>query len=286
MLTQQRLFFFGAGSMTEALLKGILTAGILPASQITVSNRQNTDRLDELALRYGVQISQNKEADLANADIVLLAAKPSDLLAGLQIVRTSITERHLLISVAAGITTEAIEAQFLAPIPLIRSMPNTSSAVQASATAISSGRWATAEHVEMARQIFAAIGTVVVVPERELDAVTAIAGSGPAYFYYMVEHLIASGKKLGLAEEMSRDLVLQTIYGAAHMLKETGKDAQTLRHEVTSPNGITMAAIAVLEKAGLPALLQATTERAVERSKEIEHQYSTIEKERLLSSKQ
>jgi pyrroline-5-carboxylate reductase len=154
-------------------------------------------------------------------------------------------------------------------MPIVRAMPNTSSFVQESATAICGGRWAMPEALEIARQLFAAIGTVVAVDEGAMDAVTGLSGSGPAYIYYVAEALLAAGEAVGLPEETSRELLIQTLYGAARMLRETGKGPGELRRQVTSPNGTTMAGIAALDDAEVAAALRRAVARATERAREM-----------------
>jgi pyrroline-5-carboxylate reductase len=230
------------------MLRGILEAGVLPAQQITVSNHKNSERLSQLSAIYGVRSSQQKNREIASADIIILAMKPFDLQQALQEVRAAITPQQLIVSVVAGASTAAIEAQLPDEVPVIRTMPNTSCFVQESATAISCGKHATPEQIEQVKQIFAAIGTVTLVDEHLLDAVTGLSGSGPAYIYYVIESLMQAGQLAGLSEAICRDLLVQTLYGSARMLKVTGKDPQELRRQVTSPNGTTMAGLAVLEQ--------------------------------------
>ena len=274
MIIQQRLFFLGAGSMSEAMIKGIVAAQVVPAAQIVVSNRRNKARLAELREKYGVHTSENRLADIAQADIVLLAMKPFDIMKALQEVLSALTEAQLLISVVAGVATEAIEGQVERKVAVVRAMPNTSSFVQASATAISRGQWATVEHVEMAQRLFEALGTVEVVDEGLLDAVTGLSGTGPAYFYYLVECLMRAGQAQGLPEETCRELLVQTMYGAAKMVHETGKGPEELRRQVTSPNGTTMAAMTMLEQGGFCELVQQAVERATKRAREIGREVS------------
>jgi pyrroline-5-carboxylate reductase len=148
-------------------------------------------------------------------------------------------------------------------------MPNTSSSVQASATALCAGKWATPEHVALAQYFFSAIGISVVVAEEQMDAVTGLSGSGPAYFYYMVEALQEAAQQCGLPAETARMLLVQTIYGAARMLQESGQDPAELRRQVTSPNGTTMAGLAVLEEGGVYQLLLQMVQSATRRSTEM-----------------
>jgi pyrroline-5-carboxylate reductase len=269
MLADKRLFFIGAGSMSEAILKGLSATAILPPGQITVCNRQHLARLEELRAAYGVVPSLDKVTDIATADIVVLAVKPFDVAQALGEIHAALAPGQLLISVAAGVATAAIEARLPGGMPVIRTMPNTSSFVQESATAICRGRWATPEQLELARQLFAAIGTVAVVDEAAMDAVTGLSGSGPAYIYYVAEALLAAGAAVGLSEETSRELLLQTLYGAARMLRETGKGPAELRRQVTSPNGTTMAGIAILDEREVHQAFLHAVERATARAREM-----------------
>jgi pyrroline-5-carboxylate reductase len=277
MLAEKQLFFAGAGAISEAMLKGLLEAGVVPAEQITVSNRQKRERLFQLGQNYGIHISQQREQEIAEADIVILAMKPFDIHQALQEIGASITPRQLVISVVAGVSTETIESQLAKGVPVIRAMPNTSSFVQASATAISRGKHATVEHVELGKRIFAAIGSVTEVNEHQLDAVTGLSGSGPAYIYYVIESLMQAGQHVGLSEETCRELLIQTLYGSAKMLKATGKNPQELRRQVTSPNGTTMAGLAVLEQGDLPDLLKRAVEQATRRATEMGQEISAMQ---------
>lgn len=276
MLAEKHLFFLGAGSMSEAMLRGILAASVLPAQHITISNRRHSERLSQLSKIYGVHASQHKSRDIVSANIIILAMKPFDLRQALQEVRDVITPQQLVVSVVAGASTSAIEAQLPDGVPVIRTMPNTSCFVQESATAISPGKHVTAEHIEQVKQIFAAIGTVTVVDEHLLDAVTGLSGSGPAYIYYVVESLMQAGQLVGLSKDVCRDLLVQTLYGSARMLKVTGKDPQELRRQVTSPKGTTMAGLAVLERGELPDLFQKAVEQATRRATEMGQEISAI----------
>ncbi|WP_170142630.1 pyrroline-5-carboxylate reductase [Thermosporothrix hazakensis] len=279
MSTRERLMLLGAGSMAEALIKGLLDARLLAPEQITISNRSHPERLAALQERYGVTICREKEASIREATLVVLTVKPFDVVAALQEIASFLTPAQLLISVAAGVSTEAIEQLVRKPVPIIRAMPNTSSFVRESATALCRGRQATAEHVEIAQRLFSAIGSSVVVDEALMDAVTGLSGTGPAYFYYVVEALMEAGEACGLAPDICRSLLLQTLAGSAKMLQETGEDPATLRRQVTSPNGTTMAGIAVLEQGGLKPLfvraVQRATQRALEMGQEIHIPSST-----------
>lgn len=269
LLQEQRMFFLGAGSMGEAMIKGLIGARQLVPGQITVANRQREERLQTLRHTYGVRLSQDRLSEIAETDILVLAVKPFDVVNLLREIAPVITSRHLIISVAAGITTATIEACLTEKSAIVRAMPNASSFVQESATALCYGQYVTSAQQEIAQQIFASIGTSVIVPEEQMDAVTGLSGSGPAYFYYIVEALLQAGQENGLSAETSRALLLQTMHGAIAMLQETGKDAHELRRQVTSPNGTTMAGITVLDQGNGQQLFAQAVKRATERAVEM-----------------
>jgi pyrroline-5-carboxylate reductase len=272
--SEDHVFFVGAGAMSEAMIKGWLSAHLLSAEQIIISNRHHYTRLEELADRYGVQVCRQRAVDIARASVVIFAVKPFDQAAALQEVAPFLASSQLIISVAAGVSTSIIERTLDRSIPVIRAMPNTSSAVQASATALCAGRWATARHMEIAHHLFSGIGISLTVHEEQMDAVTGLSGTGPAYFYYVVETLLEAGQRCGLSEETTRSLLIQTLYGSAKMLQETGLAPDELRRQVTSPNGTTMAAMNVLEESGARQsflrAVQSATRRATEMGKLVE----------------
>lgn len=279
-----KVFFLGAGAVGEALIKGLLNAGLLSAEQIVISNRKNVARLEALQQLYGVRVSQDKREDCQQADLVILAMKPFDLPAALAEVAPVISARQIVISLAAGVSTAMIERQLGLPAPVMRAMPNTSSSVQASATALCGGHWVTSAHLELAQSLFSAIGISVVVEEEQMNAVTGLSGSGPAYFYYLVEALQEAAQQCGLTAETARALLVQTIYGAARMLQESDQEPAELRRQVTSPNGTTMAGLAVLEQGGVYQLLIQTVQRATARAAEMGEQVEDFA-ERTLSGK-
>jgi pyrroline-5-carboxylate reductase len=263
------IFFLGAGSISEAILTGILAAQLLPPSQITISNRNHPEKLQNLQEKFGVHISQDKLADIAKADVVVLAIKPFDLLFALQEIAPAIKPSHLVISVVAGASSDIIERTLHGNIPVVRAMPNTSSVVQASATAISAGQWATEESILVVRELFTAIGSCVVVDESLLSAVTGLSGSGPAYIYYIAEALLEAGQSCGLDKDTCQQLLVQTIYGAGKMLQTTGRDPAELRKQVTSPKGTTMAGLEVIEQGGTKNILIQAVQRAAQRAQEM-----------------
>jgi pyrroline-5-carboxylate reductase len=258
----------GAGNMAEALLRGAFDASILSPAQILVTNKSNDERLARLGRTWPVHTTRDKARLVAESDVLVLAVKPHDMSTVLAEIAPHTGPRHLVVSVAAGISTEMIERR-LGEIPVIRAMPNTSTAVRASATAIAAGRHATAGHLAIARGLFEAVGWVGVVPESLLDVVTAVSGSGPAYVYALAEALVESGERAGLPRDLAQVLVAQTVLGAGKMLTETGDGPQMLRDRVTSPGGTTMAGLEALEQGGLRAAVDAAVTRAAHRAREL-----------------
>ena len=254
--------------MAEAMLAGLLAQEVKP-EQVYVTNRSNRQRLQTLQQRYALPDQSLSREGAFGADIVLLAAKPKDLPQILKNWPATKVEEQCFISVAAGLSTKSIESCFSQPVRVVRTIPNTSSRVRESATAISRGSFATDRDVALAEAIFSTLGTVVVVEEEQLDAVTAISGSGPAYLYYLAEALEQAGIDAGLSPEVASQLTVQTFVGAAKMLAQSGKGAQTLREEVTSPNGTTQAGLEQLSQGNLPALISRAVEAAKRRSQEI-----------------
>jgi pyrroline-5-carboxylate reductase len=269
MLADTEIFFLGAGALTEAMLRGLTATATVSPGRVTVSNRRQIARLHELGTRYGVRASADKLADIARAELIVLAVKPYDVTAALAEVGPALRAGQLLVSVAAGVSTQTLEAHMPAGMAVVRAMPNTSSFVQESATAICAGRHADAAALERTRGLFAAIGTVATVEETAMDAVTGLSGSGPAYIYYVTEALLAAGIAVGLSAETSRDLLLQTLQGATRMLRETGHGPAALRRQVTSPNGTTMAGIAALDERGVRDAFRLAVERATARAREM-----------------
>lgn len=255
--------------MAEAMVAGLVTSGVTFAPSIVVTNRSRQDRLEALALRWGVRVTGSKAEVCASSDVVVLATKPADLPLALEQLQGLVTPRHLVISVAAGVPCAVVEQALGAGVPVVRAMPNTSCHVQESATALARGRWALEEHEQVARTVFGAVGQVVVVPEEWLDAVTGLSGSGPAYVYLLMEALAEAGVEAGLSPEVSLLLTRQTVLGAARMVLETGEDPALLRKKVTSPNGTTMAALKVLEEMGFVSALREAVRRAAARAREM-----------------
>ncbi|WP_255249770.1 pyrroline-5-carboxylate reductase [Bacillus sp. FJAT-45066] len=264
-----KVAFIGAGNMAEAIISGLLKKEISKPCDIMVTNKQDDHRLELLENTYGVVVSRNLEVILENADVVFLAMKPKDAKEAIQSISKYITTNMLVVSVLAGISTSMIEGLLVTGARVIRTMPNTSAAVGLSATAIAAGSNVSERDLATAQHIFSSIGVCTVVEEEQIHAVTGLSGSGPAYFYYMVESLQNAAVKEGLGVDVAKMLIRQTILGAAQMLAVSEKDAAQLRLDVTSPGGTTEAGIRVLEQYATSIALEACLHSAAERSREL-----------------
>ncbi len=247
----KKIAFLGAGSMAEALIAGIVAKGETTPEDLWVCNRSNDIQLDRLKAKYGVISCRNMPSLLTDADIIVLAVKPKDVYTVLQQAKPYLNNTKILISVAAGISTQSIEAILDSSMPIIRAMPNTSAAVGKSATAISGNTYMKPEHLTLAKEIFKTVGMVVFTEEEKMDAVTGLSGSGPAYIYYLIEAMQQSAQQIGLNHQEAQTLIIQTLMGAAEMVHSSDKTPQMLRYEVTSPGGTTEAGIQILEHHGV-----------------------------------
>lgn len=273
-----RISFIGAGAISEALLAGLIHQKTVKPEHIAITNRANRDRLYYLAETYELRDVSVQQEAILEADVIILAVKPQVANAMLAEWGQRFTKNHLLLSVIAGVTTSHIESYVKQGISVIRSMPNTSCTIGMSATAIAAGTYATAEEMKKAEAIFNAVGTVVALEEHLMDAVTGLSGSGPAYFYYMVEGLELAAEQVGLPREVSRQLILQTLVGASHMLQETGKKPETLREEITSEGGTTAAGLEVMRVYRFAEGLEKVIAAATARSKEMGQMVCTKQK--------
>jgi pyrroline-5-carboxylate reductase len=254
----------GAGVMGETLLSGLLRAG-RHAGELVVAERRPA-RADELAERYGVEVLSNTAA-AAKADTIVLVVKPQDMGALLDEISPHIRAGALVVSLAAGITTSFIEARLADGVPVVRVMPNTPALVDEGMAAISPGSHCDEEHLAEAEALLQSVGKVIRVPEKQQDAVTAVSGSGPAYIFFVVESMIEAGVHLGLPRATANELVIQTVVGAAKMLRETGEHPVVLRENVTSPAGTTAAAVRELEDHKVRAAFLIALEAARDRSR-------------------
>lgn len=258
----------GAGNMADALVRGLLARGVVTPDRCIVTNRSNNVRLARFASEWAIATTRDKPYLVQQADVIVLAVKPADLPGVLGEIAPHVEARHLVVSVAAGVPLETIE-HALDGAAVLRAMPNTSTAVGASATAVCAGRRAGEAHLRVVRTLFEAVGRVVVVPERYFDAVTGLSGSGPAYVYLLAEAMVEAAEREGLEREVALELVSQTVLGAGRMLIESGDDPAALRARVTSPGGTTMAGVEALVEGGFVATVGRAIARATRRAAEL-----------------
>ncbi|WP_141924541.1 pyrroline-5-carboxylate reductase [Haloactinospora alba] len=256
----------GAGKMGEALLAGLLGTGYAPADVLVAEPRQ--ERAREVAELYGVDVVSTREA-AKRAETVVLAIKPQDMVNLLDDVSGELGSGTLVISVAAGVTTSTLERHITDDAAVVRAMPNTPALAGTGMTAMSGGTHTTPEQLDRAERLLESVGSVVRVQERHMDTVTALSGSGPAYFYFIAETMIEAGVAMGMPRDSARTLVSQTITGAATMLNEPGNHPVVLREAVTSPGGTTAAALRELERHGVRSAFTDAIEAAARRSGEL-----------------
>jgi pyrroline-5-carboxylate reductase len=257
----------GGGRMGAALAAGLVAAG-WDADRVAVAE-VDPDRRRELETSLpGVRIVPSPAWAAADVELLVVAVKPWDVTGALEASATSLPEHALVLSIAAGVSIATLEGA--APgRPVVRAMPNTGALVGKSATAISAGSLALAEHVELAERVLGSVGTVARVPERQLDAVTGLSASGPAYVFLLAEAMIEAGVFVGLPRASADALVRQTLLGAATLLTESGESPEELRAAVTTPGGTTAAAVKLLELHGFRAALLEAVEAAVRRAREL-----------------
>lgn len=265
----KQVTFIGAGSMAEAIMAGMINKQFLTDDQIVVTNKENEERLEELEAKYGVITTQDKEKALKDADLVIFATKPYDLEPAIEDVKQFIKKDQLILSVIAGISTDYISEKLAQDVAVIRTMPNTSATIGYSATAIAKGKHANDTHIDLAKEVFTAIGTVSVVEEDQMHIVTGISGSGPAYIYYLVEAMEKAAIDNGLDQATAKQLITQTIIGAGHMLEQTTESVATLRENVTSPNGTTAAGLDTLASCNFQTAVESCVANATKRSREL-----------------
>jgi pyrroline-5-carboxylate reductase len=259
----------GAGKIGEVLLSGLLRSG-WPAGRLIATARR-PERAEELTTRYGVRVVDNDVA-VTEAEVLAIAVKPQDAAALMADLGAKVPTGKLVVSLCAGLPTSFFAKWLPEGTPVVRVMTNTPALVDEAMTAISAGPFATAEHLALAEEMFAPLGRTIRVPESQQDAVTALSGSGPAYFYYLVEAMTDAGILLGLPRQVAHDLIVQTAIGSAVMLRDSGEHPVKLREAVTSPAGTTINAIRELENHGVRAALLAALEAARDRARQIAEQ--------------
>jgi pyrroline-5-carboxylate reductase len=258
--------FIGAGNMAEALVAGIVEKLVSPANKICVTDISEV-RLQHFAEKYGVETSLDNPTAVAKADVVVLSVKPQIFPAVWDEIMDALKPDSLVVSIMAGSPSAKIADG--KAIRVVRVMPNTPSLVGEGAAGIAPGELATDADLQVAEKLMGAVGATVTVKEEEIDAVTALSGSGPAYVFYLLEGMLAAADQMGLEKGISRELALATVIGAAKLMQETGEDADVLRKKVTSKGGTTEAALNTLEERGVKDSIVAALLAAQARSKEL-----------------
>ena len=259
----------GTGKIGELVLSGLIRAG-RPASELLVTARR-AERGKELAERYGVRVVDNLTA-VAEAAVLAIAVKPQDAAVLLDDIGAKVPADKLVVTLCAGLPTSFFAKRLPDGTPIVRVMTNTPALVDQAMTAISAGPHANSSHLALTEEMFKPLGQTIRVPESQQDAVTALSGSGPAYFYLLVEAMTDAGILLGLPRQVAHDLIVQTAIGSAIMLRESGEHPVKLREAVTSPAGTTISAIRELENHGIRAAMLAALEAARDRARELAQQ--------------
>lgn len=260
-----RIAILGAGKIGESLIAGLRSSDW--ADLVATTRRE--ERRAQLAERYGIEATTSNPEAIKGADVVVLAVKAQDLEVLLGEIGHLLDPEQIVVSVTAAIPTAAIERHLAADVPVVRAMPNAPATVHEGIAGICAGRHAGREHLDRAATVLRAVGDVVEVPEYLMDAITALSGSGPAYFALLAEAMIEGGILLGVSREVSTKLVVQTMLGTAHLLRDEGMHPVELREMVTSPGGTTIRAIRELEQAGVRAAFLNAISAGMERSKEL-----------------
>jgi pyrroline-5-carboxylate reductase len=271
-IKDKRVGFLGAGNMGEAMIKGLIQAGLVPAASIGATDAR-PDRLADMAKQYGIGTFPDNPALVAESDVIILAVKPQIMGPVLREIAPAVDRTKLFISVAAGVATRTLRGHLDGRrARLIRVMPNTPALVLEGATAIARAEDLEAGDLEIAQALFGAVGRVVVLDEDHLDAVTGLSGSGPGYVAIVIEALADGGVKMGLDRATAMTLAIQTVLGSARLLLETGLHPGQLKDMVASPGGTTIAGIAALEDGAVRRTLIGAVERATLRSRELGRQ--------------
>ncbi len=267
-LAAHSIGFIGAGNMAEAMIRGLVEGGHVDAKQIVASGPRR-ERLDELAQRYAIEVTTDNSDIAKRCSLIVLAVKPQILAKVLREIGAGLEPGALVVSIAAGVDAATIEHAIADGVHVVRAMPNTPALVGAGATAIAAGKHASDADLATARALFDAVGITVVLDEGQLDAVTGLSGSGPAYIFLILEALADAGVKVGLARRIAQRLAAQTVMGSAKMLLDTDEHPGKLKDMVTSPGGTAIAGLHTLEQGGLRTTLINAVETATNRAKEL-----------------
>lgn len=268
MFKEKKIAIIGGGKMGSIIAQGLIANKMTSPRNITVTDIDKA-KLNSLRSSMKLKVSGNNEKAAKEADIIILAVKPQNMAVTLKEISSVIDKSKLVISIAAGITTNFIENALSKGIRVVRVMPNTPALVGKGATAVAGGSRVKAGDVKLTQAIFNAVGVSVRVEEKHMDAVTGLSGSGPAYFFLIIEALIEAGFKKGLSRDLSKQLAAHTMLGAAHLCLQSDKEPAQLREMVTSPGGTTAAGLKVMEEENLREIIIAAVEAATRRSKEL-----------------
>jgi pyrroline-5-carboxylate reductase len=263
----KRLAVVGCGNMGSAIVRGLLAVKWTTAGQVVASHPKK-DRAAAIAKALGIEALTDARKAVAGADVVLLGVKPQILPEVLAELKGAMPRKALVLSLAAGVKTKVIE-DALPGNAVVRSMPNLAATVGMGATALAPGRHADKAHVALARQVFEAVGTVEEVPEKLMDAVTGLSGTGPMYVFHLVEAMADAGVKVGLSRDVASRLALQTLIGSAHLARDSHLHSAALKDQVTSPGGTAIAALHVLRREGFQAIVMDAVEAATRRAQEL-----------------
>ncbi len=266
-MIDRSITFLGAGNMANALIRGLVRSGT-PASRISATVKR-AEKVAELTQAHGISVGFDNVAAAKAAEVVVLAVKPQALDGVLKQIAPAIDRSKLVVSVAAGVPIAAIERRLGAGTRIVRTMPNTPALVGLGATAIARGENATDADLALASALFDSVGLTCVLDESQLDAVTGLSGSGPAYIFLIIEALSDAGVKVGLSRHVALKLAAQTVLGSARLLIETGQHPGQLKDQVTSPGGTAIAGLHTLEAGGLRTTLMDAVEAATQRAREL-----------------
>ncbi|MFC5587379.1 pyrroline-5-carboxylate reductase [Sporosarcina soli] len=264
----ETVVFVGAGSMAEAVIAGIVEQGAIEPHNVYVMNKSDDERLFSLQQKYGISIVCKERKIMRTADLIVLATKPKDIHQVMADIHPLLSDDAAILSVIAGVSIATME-EGLGKRPIARSMPNTSATIGKSATGVAMNSTVDETMRQHVLRLLGAIGLVKEVEEDDLHTVTALSGSGPAYVYYLAEALEEAATSKGLSPDVARSLIIQTLEGAAAMLKQTGIEPAELRENVTSPNGTTAAGLQALEERSFKAIIGECIEKAAARSREL-----------------
>jgi pyrroline-5-carboxylate reductase len=268
MLFSKNITFIGSGNMGEALLGGLLKAKLTHRQNIVATDIHD-ERLQHIAKKWGVTVMTDNRQAISAADVIVLCVKPQTISEVLNEIKENIREEQLIISILAGITTQTINQFIGKKNPVVRVMPNIPAVVDEGASGLCLGEYAQEVHKEIAMSIFKAVGEVEVVKESQMDIITGLSGSGPAYIYIIIEALTDGGVMMGLPRDVAMRLATQTVLGSAKLVRETGVHPAVLKDQVTTPGGTAIAAIKELETHGLRPMLIRAVETATNKSREL-----------------